>query len=446
MGNWVVVVDDVQLILTSAEEILKKAGMRVSTLSSGKELLSFMESNSPDLILLDIIMPDMDGFDTYRALREYEERSGKKQTPVIFLTGDDKKETERRGLKAGASDFIHKPLDEGVLIKRINNTITSSKAMEGLIREDTLDKLTGFYTKASGEEKIIGLCKKADGALMIMDLDNFTMVNEKYGHDMGDRVLIAFAGVVRRNVRAGDILCRAGGDKLMVYFPNLMRKEAIDSLSHWLNVLLMKEADSLLGKNHGIPLGISIGVAIAEAENNNYQELYRLADRALYRAKRNGKHGYELYDNDFTEEDSAEQLEQELSRIEHTILGCEDENAAMLMARDVFYRNYRYTERIMSRCGKPVAKILFSLSVNEKAEDETDLSEAVSEFGKILTDNLNNTDTVLLWEQNMYFAVLPFITQAELPGIIDTITKAWSRTAVSDRIKVRTCSCVYGVK
>ncbi|MBR4174930.1 MAG: response regulator, partial [Lachnospiraceae bacterium] len=69
MGNWVVVVDDVQLILTSAEEILKKAGMRVSTLSSGKELLSFMESNSPDLVLLDIIMPDMDGFDTYRALR-----------------------------------------------------------------------------------------------------------------------------------------------------------------------------------------------------------------------------------------------------------------------------------------------------------------------------------------------------------------------------------------
>lgn len=441
MGNWIVVVDDVQLILTSAEEILKRAGMRVSTLSSGKELLSFMEDNTPDLILLDIIMPDMDGFDTYRALREYEEKTGRRQTPVIFLTGDDNQETERRGLKAGASDFIHKPLDEGILIKRINNTIMNSKAMEGLIREDTLDKLTGFYSKSSGEERISGLCKEADGALMIMDLDNFTQVNDKYGHDVGDKMLVAFAGVVRRNVRAGDVLCRAGGDKLMVYFPNLMRKEAIESLSHWLNELLMKEADSILEKNHGIPLGISIGAAIAEAKENDYQLLYRLADRALYRAKRNGKHGYVLYDSESIEEDSTELMEQELSRIEHTILGCEDEAGAVMLPQEAFYRNYRYTQKLMSRCGQPVSRILFSLSVNEKAEGKVDLNEAVSEFGKILKDSLENTDTLLLWEQSMYFAVLPFITEEEIPGVIERVTNEWSRTAVSDRIRVRSCYC-----
>ncbi len=437
MGYWIVVVDDVQLFLANAEDILKKADMRVSCLHSGKELLEFMKSNSPDLILLDIMMPDMDGFDTYRALREYEEKVGARQVPVIFLTGDDKKETERRGLKEGASDFIHKPLDEDILIKRINNTIQNSRAIENITQEATLDKLTGFYTKASGEERISGLCKKADGALMIMDLDNFKRVNDKFGHDMGDQVLIAFAGIVRRNVRAGDVLCRAGGDKLMVYFPNLMRKEAIESLSYWLNDLLRKEADALLGRNHGIPLGISIGVAIADGENNEYKDLYRDADRALYEAKRLDKHTYALYDRESMDYDSEERLEQELSRVIHSLSGSEDESGALILGQDAFSRHYRYTEKLLSRGKYPMARILFYLSLVEKDGSETDFSEAVSEFGKILKNTLTSTDTVLLWEQNMYFVMLPFVNEEEASRVVEQITQAWSRTALADRVRIR---------
>ena len=119
MGYWIAVVDDEPLSLTNAKNMLHSRDMRVSCLRSGEDLLLFMEKHAPDLILLDILMPEMDGFDTYRALRKYEKETGRAQVPVIFLTGEDSSEAEKRGLKAGASDFIHKPFDEDILVNRI---------------------------------------------------------------------------------------------------------------------------------------------------------------------------------------------------------------------------------------------------------------------------------------------------------------------------------------
>jgi DNA-binding response OmpR family regulator len=123
MGYWITVVDDEPFSLTNAKNMLREENMRVSCLRSGADLLEFIMDHTPDIILLDILMPDMDGFETYRALRQYEEDHERNLTPVIFLTGENNSETERRGLKAGASDFIRKPFDKDILIKRIKNTI-----------------------------------------------------------------------------------------------------------------------------------------------------------------------------------------------------------------------------------------------------------------------------------------------------------------------------------
>ena len=147
MSYWVTVVDDEPLCLTTAKSLLHENNMKVTCLRSGNELLEFVGTHTPDLILLDILMPEMDGFDTYRMLRQFEDKEGRTHIPVIFLTGEDSNEAERRGLKAGASDFIHKPFDKDILIKRINNTIVNSKTIESLTEEATLDKLTGFPKK-----------------------------------------------------------------------------------------------------------------------------------------------------------------------------------------------------------------------------------------------------------------------------------------------------------
>lgn len=434
MGYWVVVVDDEPFSLTNAKNLLREKNMRVSCLRSGSDLLDFIAHHTPDLILLDILMPEMDGFETYRALRQYEERENRAQIPVIFLTGEDNSETERRGLKAGASDFIHKPFDKDILVKRINNTIVNSKTIESLTEEATSDKLTGFLNKASGTEKISEQCNNVPGALMILDLDNFKLVNDLYGHDMGDRILVEFAVIVKHNIRSEDVVCRIGGDEFMAFFAELTEEEAVRSLTERLNEQLLDEADSLMGKDHGIPLGISIGVAFTQKKENDYQILFQYADSALYEVKRNGKHGYYIYKPDVLGSDTEEDIERELQRVIQIMSERGGGKGALILGQEAFSWNYRFIERFLARYGGAATRMIFSLSSEEKG---VMFSEMVSAFGNVLKDTLRRSDIIIQWQQSRYFVVLPLLKEEDTPGVIDRIMQAWNKTGYTDRINIR---------
>ena len=124
MADWVVVVDDDVTNLNMAGRILSKANMRVTALKSGRALLDYIEDKKPDLILLDIMMPDMDGFETLKKLRDREKKAGIEDViPVIFLTADDNEESEKKGLSLGAMDFIKKPFVPDVLTLRVRHSI-----------------------------------------------------------------------------------------------------------------------------------------------------------------------------------------------------------------------------------------------------------------------------------------------------------------------------------
>lgn len=433
MSYWIVIVDDEPFCLTNAKNLLREQNMRVSCLRSGKDLLTFMETHDPDLILLDILMPEMDGFETYHALRVCEDKKGVPQTPVIFLTGEDNHETERRGLKAGASDFIHKPFDKDILIKRINNAIINSKMIENLTEEATLDKLTGFFNKASGTEKISSLCQESVGSLVIMDLDNFKLVNDLYGHDMGDRILVAFAGIVRHNVRTDDVVSRIGGDEFMGFFSDLTDDLAVASLTKRLNTQLSEEAASMMGKEHGIPLGISIGVAVSSDEQNAFQILFRYADSALYEAKRQGKHGYVIYNQLLTKQDSDNDLEQDLERITQIVAERGEGKGAMILGQEAFTWNYQYIERFVIRYGGVATRILFSISSDEQ---RVLFSEIVSEFGKSLQNTLRKIDIILQWQHNQYFVVLPQLKQKDMPRVIERVLGAWEKRGYHKRVRI----------
>jgi putative nucleotidyltransferase with HDIG domain len=134
MADWVIVVDDDVTNLKMAGHILSKKGMRVSALKSGRALLDFIGANdAPDLILLDIKMPEMDGFETLRRLRELE--AGKNEIPVIFLTADESESSETTGLSLGAMDFIKKPFVPDVLALRVRHIIDLSHLQQDLSRE-----------------------------------------------------------------------------------------------------------------------------------------------------------------------------------------------------------------------------------------------------------------------------------------------------------------------
>ncbi|MCD7825193.1 MAG: response regulator [Clostridiaceae bacterium] len=132
MSDWVLVVDDDVSNLKMASRILAEADLRVSCLKSGMDALKFLQANRPDIILLDIHMPGMDGFETIGAIRENEEMA---DIPVIFLTADEDTETETRGLQSGAVDFIKKPFVPEVLLTRIRHTIDLMRLQTSLSQE-----------------------------------------------------------------------------------------------------------------------------------------------------------------------------------------------------------------------------------------------------------------------------------------------------------------------
>ena len=427
MNYWIVVVDDEVMSLTNAKTILSDQDMRVSCLRSGRDLLKFMETHKPDLILLDILMPDMDGFETYRELRDLEELIGLKRTPVIFLSGAEDSETERRGLKAGASDFIRKPFNKEVLIRRIDNAITNAKTIETLTEEATTDGLTGFLNKSSGTAQISKLCEERAGTLMLFDLDSFKLVNDLHGHDMGDRVLESFADVVRHNVRGDDVVARIGGDEFMGFFCDMQKEEAVAALTRRLNDQFVGQAEKLMGKELDIPLGVSVGAAMVPEHGRDYETLFQLADGALYTAKQNGKHGYTIYSKDAEARMSSEEnLKRELDRITKIVEERNGGNAPFVLGPEPFSFIYRFAKRFYTRHGGNATKMLFILS-KDGSRDSRFLMEDSERFCEVLQKTLRKSDFILQNKPNQFFIFLPELTEPNFQKIIDRIMGMWDK-------------------
>ena len=371
-------------------------------------------------------------------LRELEEASGKKQTPVIFLTGSDDSETERRGLKAGASDFIRKPFNRDILIRRIYNTVTNAKMIESLTAEVAIDKLTGFLNKAAGTERISKLCETKVGALLVFDLDNFKLINDLYGHDMGDHVLQAFADIVRRNARAEDVMARIGGDEFMAFCPGMDNEAGVPAMIRRLNDQLLKEASRLMGEDFDVPLGISAGAVMVPDYGRDYESLFPLADGALYKVKQNGKHGCAVYrpeeDKAGAGEESAQKI---LARITKIVEERNDVGGAMLLGMEQFSFIYRFVQRFGKRYGGRDVKLLFVLSEKNSGEMRSQrLKDAEAAFGLCLQDTLRRSDTILMSKPNQFFLLLPELAEADFPNVLRRIMAAWEATNEYDDIRV----------
>ena len=440
MDFQIVVVDDEALSLTNARMLLSENGMKVNCLRSGNDLLKYMQKHTPDLILLDVMMPDMDGFETYHALRELEDGLGKSNTHVIFLTGENDSEVERRGLKAGASDFIHKPFNQDILIRRIHNTITNNKTIESLMEEVTVDKLTGFLNKASGTKRISELTADSQGALMILDLDSFKLVNDLFGHDMGDKVLQAFADVIRYNTRADDVVSRIGGDEFMAFFRNVAKEEEVAVLTRRLNEQLVRECAALMGEDFGIPIGISVGAVFVPVQGTDFQGIFQYADSSLYKVKQNGKHGYAIYDPEAEFTDDGEDLADEIRRVTKLVEERNDGSGALLLGRDAFADDYRFIMRYIKRYKGKATKLLFAVRAREK---EKDISKAVAAFGEALQDALRKSDIITQNKPNQFFLLLTDMSDEDVATVVERIMNAWRKSEFYEWTEVQHVSeCV----
>ncbi len=287
----VIVVDDSALNRMALTNILKD-DFKVTGAASGKELFNILEEFDPKLILLDVIMPELDGFEVIGKLKSSEDYN---RIPVIFITGLDDEKSEEKGFRLGAIDYITKPFKANVVKARVKSYVKLYDFIRKTEMQGQNDGLTGLYNKKMTEEQI----KKqlsADpplksGALMIIDVDNFKSINDSFGHLYGDAVITQLGSSLRSIFQKSDILGRVGGDEFFVFLRNYSSPEVLEQKAKELCDEFRKTYEQ-----NGITVKISASIGIATIkDSSSFEKIYEYADTALYSTKAKGKNGFTLY-------------------------------------------------------------------------------------------------------------------------------------------------------
>ena len=349
----ILIVDDSKTNLIMARQELKE-DYEVTPVISGEQALQFLEKRIPDLILLDINMPVMDGKETLTKIRQNPAWS---TIPVIFLTSDESTETEAECLRLGAEDYIRKPFVAKVMKSRIERVISMRSTTNDFIDLARRDALTGLFNRKYTEEMIQQSIKEGTPGMMFMiDLDNFKLINDQKGHAEGDKVIRMFADILRQYARSNDIVCRLGGDEFILYLVGVNdRKIAADRAKSILSTMTERLEEIEFAEN----CSVSLGIAIYPQDGSDFQSLYSNADKALYLVKKNGKKSFRFYSD---EEDGDEILPSSLANICFLIEGRQDYSEGVYnVLYDEFRYIYNFIARYAARNKRPVQLLLFTL-------------------------------------------------------------------------------------
>ena len=275
--------------------ILRKWGYEVEEAVDGQEALKLLQQqNPPRIALLDWSMPGLSGVDVCSKLRE---DSVNDSIYIIILTAKSEKKNVVDGLNAGANDYIKKPYDNDELKARINVgrrmieiQTELEKAKNALIHEAMHDGLTGLYNRKAILEllkKEFSHAKRFGGMVRVAmcDLDHFKRINDKYGHQTGDEILIGFADLIKNNLREYDLAGRYGGEEFIIIVPAFENgKEKMD-FKRICRLVSETKIDTRSG-----PVSVTVSIGVSESDGNrSIDEILTEADDALYRAKGLGR-------------------------------------------------------------------------------------------------------------------------------------------------------------
>ncbi len=242
----------------------------------------------PDLVLLDIMMPGMDGIDLRKKL------AGNASTaaiPVIFLTGRSRVSDKVSGLAAGVDDYIVKPVALQELSARIDSVLKRRKFYEGISMSDALTGLYNIHYFRKELARFFAMSRRYKGifSLAILDVDNLKAINDTYGHASGDAVLRKVAAILKRTLRTTDVVTRYGGDEFAVILPHTAGKKAGIAMQRS-KYNIKKHIFMTEGRKGRVPVSVCAGIATYRDDVKDEDELFELADASLYRGKALKKH------------------------------------------------------------------------------------------------------------------------------------------------------------
>jgi len=295
--NSLLIVDDDPSSLLMLSHILQME-YNVYEASDGASAIVAAEKYLPDLILLDIVMPDMDGYQVFTALQESEKTE---HIPVIFVTGLNNNNDEKKGLRLGAVDFINKPCDQIIVKLRVRHQIQIINQLRTIEHLSMMDQLTEIPNRRNFDARLHlewgrAIREKVSMSLLMIDVDHFKDYNDTYGHQQGDKALCMVAQTITQTLkRTSDFAARWGGEEFVVLLPN---SDSAGGLEIGEKIRKNLEEMSLACSNGDLTkLTASIGVNTHTPTSScSTDEFILAADRALYRAKNTGRNRVCLYE------------------------------------------------------------------------------------------------------------------------------------------------------
>lgn len=264
----------------------------ISTAASGAVALDRAAADPPDLLLLDVVMPDLDGYEVLRRWRE-DERT--RDIPVIFVTGRGAASDQIQGLSAGAVDYITKPFEMPIVLARVETHLELKRKSDLLKQLASVDPLTEIGNRRQLDDCLHREWRAASRrqhelALVMIDIDQFKLFNDTYGHSAGDRCLRRVAQAISSSVRRGeDYLARFGGEEFAVVLPGTNEEGALvvaEKVRSSVEALAIPHSASSVSSQ----VTVSVGVAVTVPQRgDSIESLIEAADRQLYRAKDGGR-------------------------------------------------------------------------------------------------------------------------------------------------------------
>jgi diguanylate cyclase (GGDEF)-like protein len=283
VSTKVLVVDDEEIVCELLAGMLEAYGYRVQTETNGRNVIDLLWQEHFDVVLLDLVMPDINGLELLRQLKQSFE-----ELPVVVVTGYGSIENAVESMRAGASDFVTKPVTAAVLDIRVKRAIEYAQTK----RLANTDGLTGLYNRRSFQERLQQEVDRANRyhrplSLIMIDIDHFKTYNDTHGHLQGDAILVDVAHTLQRLSRTSDIVARYGGEEFALILPETDSANA-EALGKRLQEQI--EGYRFPGEAHlpGQTLTISVGIA-SYTHPDTKEALLEAADMALYQAKREGR-------------------------------------------------------------------------------------------------------------------------------------------------------------
>ncbi len=289
----VVLADDDPSIRLMVRHVLESEDFDIVEASDGLEAIKAVEKYHPALILLDAVMPGIDGFTTCQQIKD----GGHADIPVMMITGLDDDASVERAYDVGAIDFITKPIKWAVLKHRVKSVVAkvvAERKVKLLAYRDTLTNLPNRLLFADRLEQSVIRAERSrtSMALMLVDIDDFKLVNDSFGHDAGDKLIKAVGQLISRSLRRADTIARLGGDEFAVIIEDIESPQDTISIADNLTTIL----------EHNVRLdgqetytSASIGIAVYPDDGKDARTLLKNADTAMYRAKENGRHCFQFY-------------------------------------------------------------------------------------------------------------------------------------------------------